>query len=298
MTIRTSFRSGAEDCAAWLTLPAGEGPHPVVLLIHGGGATHSMMLDQYERRFSAAGFAVVAFDFRHLGESGGTPRQLMNLGRYFEDIDAALAFIRSRPELDPTRIALWGTSFGASHVVATAARRPGIAAAVVQCPILKGRAPALASGFAHLMRFTVPIVSDLVRAALGIGRRYVQIVGRPGELAFVNRPGAYEGWMSVVPAGVVFDGRITAGAAIGMLFYDAASQAARSRSGRSSRSRKPSASPWSTSRAGRRAPSSISATASWRRHAAWSSPRSPPSAFCPQGTCDGATIGAKADTAR
>jgi dipeptidyl aminopeptidase/acylaminoacyl peptidase len=39
MTIRTTFRSGNEDCAAWLTFPTGEGPHPVVLLIHGGGAT-------------------------------------------------------------------------------------------------------------------------------------------------------------------------------------------------------------------------------------------------------------------
>src|SRR5687768_836825 len=108
MTIRTTFRSGNEDCAAWLTLPPGEGPqsrvgegtHPVVLLIHGGGATHAMMLDQYERWFSEAGIAVLAFDFRHLGESGGTPRQLMSLRRYFEDIDAALAFIRTRPELD------------------------------------------------------------------------------------------------------------------------------------------------------------------------------------------------------
>lgn len=229
MTIRTSFRSGTEDCAAWLTLPAGEGPHPVVLLIHGGGATHSMMLDQYERWFSQAGFAVVAFDFRHLGESGGSPRQLMNFRRYFEDIDAALTFVRSRPELDAGRIALWGTSFGASHVVATAARRADIAAAVVQCPILQGRAPALASGFGHLMRFTGPILSDLIRGALGLGRRYVQIVGRPGELAFVNRPGAYEGWMSVVPKGVVFDGRVAAGVAIAMLFYDAASQAGRVR---------------------------------------------------------------------
>ena len=60
MTMRTTFRSGGEDCAAWLTLPAGEGPHPVVLLIHGGGATHAMMLDQYERWFSQAGFAVLA----------------------------------------------------------------------------------------------------------------------------------------------------------------------------------------------------------------------------------------------
>mgnify|MGYP001575139996 CR=1 FL=1 len=225
MTIRTTFRSGNEDCAAWLTLPAGKGPHPVVLLIHGGGATHSMMLDQYERWFSAAGLAVLAFDFRHLGESGGTPRQLMNLSRYFEDIDAALAFIRTRPELDPSRIALWGTSFGASHVVATAARRRDIAAAVVQCPILQGRAPALSAGLLHLARFTGPIVSDLLRGALGLGRRYVSIVGRPGDLAFVTQPGAFEGWMSVVPKGVVFDGRIAAGAGLSMLFYDAAAKA-------------------------------------------------------------------------
>ena len=230
MTTRLNFPSGGEQCAAWLTLPQAaqgpnSGPHPVVLLIHGGGATHAMMLDQYERWFSQAGFAVLAFDFRHLGESGGMPRQLMSLSRYFEDIDAALAFIRTRPELDPSRVALWGTSFGASHVVATAARRRDIAAAVVQCPILQGRAPALSAGLLHLMRFTGPIVSDLLRAALGLGRRYVQIVGRPGELAFVNVPGAYEGWMSVVPPGVVFDGRITAGAGLSMLLYDAAAQA-------------------------------------------------------------------------
>jgi fermentation-respiration switch protein FrsA (DUF1100 family) len=153
----------------------------------------------------------------------------MSISRYFEDIDAALAFICTRPELDAARVALWGTSFGASHVVATAARRHDIAAAVVQCPILQGRAPALRSGLLHLMRFTVPIFSDLVRGALGLGRHYVQIVGRPGELAFVNRPGAYDGWMSVVPGGVTFDGRIAAGAGLSMLFYDAAAHARRVR---------------------------------------------------------------------
>ena len=229
MTIRTSFPSGGQSCAAWLTLPEGEGPHPVIVLIHGGGAVHAMMLDQYERWFSRAGFAVLAFDFRHLGESDGEPRQVMSLRRYFQDIEAALAFIATRPELDRRRIGLWGTSFGASHVIATAARRRDIAAAVVQCPILQGRAPALSGGLGHLLRFTGPIVSDLARAALGLGRRYVQIVGRPGELAFVNLPGAYEGWMSVVPPGVVFDGRIPAGAGISMMLYNAASRARRVR---------------------------------------------------------------------
>lgn len=225
MTMRLSFRSGGEICAAWLTLPEGEGPHPVVVLVHGGGATHAMILEQYERRFSGAGLAVLAFDFRHLGESGGEPRQLMSLKRYFEDIDAALAFVRTRPELDANRVALWGTSFGASHVVATAARRADIAAAVVQCPVLRGRAPAMSAGLSHLLRLSGPIVSDMLRGALGLSRRYVPIVGRPGERAFVNLPGAYEGWYSVVPKGYAFDPRVQAAAGLTLLFYDAASRA-------------------------------------------------------------------------
>ncbi|MGW7535118.1 alpha/beta hydrolase [Amycolatopsis sp. NPDC054798] len=227
--MRTSFRSGRDQCAAWLTLPDGPGPHPAVVLVHGGGATHEMMLGQYETWFSAAGFAVLAFDFRHLGESGGEPRQLVSQRRYAQDVDAALEFARTRPEIDADRIALWGTSFGASHVVAAAARHPALAAAVVQCPVLSGRAVVARAGLRHLARFTGPIVSDLLRSALRLPRRYVSLVGRPGELAFVNQPGALEGWESVTPEGCEFDNRITAASGLGMLFYNAAAQASRVR---------------------------------------------------------------------
>ena len=37
MTTRMTFPSGGQSCAAWLTVPAGEAPHPVILLVHGGG---------------------------------------------------------------------------------------------------------------------------------------------------------------------------------------------------------------------------------------------------------------------
>ena len=228
MTLRTTFISGRDECAAWLTLPEGPGPHPAVVLVHGGGATHEMMLAQYEKWLSDAGLAVVAFDFRHLGESGGRPRQLVSQRRYAEDVDAALAFARSRPELDKDRIALWGTSFGASHVLAAAARHD-LRAAVVQCPVFSGRAVVSRAGVRHLLRFTVPIVSDLARAALGRSRRYVPLVGKPGDLAFVNQPGALEGWQSVTPPGYHFDNRITAASGLGMLFYNAAASASRVR---------------------------------------------------------------------
>jgi fermentation-respiration switch protein FrsA (DUF1100 family) len=188
-----------------------------------------MMLGQYEKWFSQAGLAVLAFDFRYLGESGGRPRQLVSAHRYAQDIDAALEFARSRPELDPGRVALWGTSFGASHVLAAAAQHPELSAAVVQCPVLSGRAVALRGGPRHLARFTVPIISDLVRGMLRRPRRYVPLVGRPGELAFVNQPGALEGWQSVCPPGYAFDNRVTAASGLGMLFYNAASAASRVR---------------------------------------------------------------------
>ncbi len=149
--------------------------------------------------------------------------------RYAADVDAALAFARARPEIDAARIALWGTSFGASHVLAAATRHDDLAAAVVQCPVFSGRAVVSRAGLRHLLRFTAPTASDLMRAALGLPRRYLPIVGRPGERAFVNQPGALEGWESVTPSGYQFDNRITAASGLGMLFYNAAAKAYRVR---------------------------------------------------------------------
>ena len=61
------FHSRDTRCAAWLTLPAGAGPHPAVVLVHGLGATHDMMLTQYEQHFATAGIATLAFDYRNTG---------------------------------------------------------------------------------------------------------------------------------------------------------------------------------------------------------------------------------------
>jgi predicted alpha/beta-fold hydrolase len=68
-TQRVDFSSGGTRCAAWLTLPPGDAAHPAVMLVHGFGATHEMMLAQYEQRFAASGIATLAFDYRNTGES-------------------------------------------------------------------------------------------------------------------------------------------------------------------------------------------------------------------------------------
>jgi uncharacterized protein len=61
-TARVSFVSGETRCAGWLTLPDGPGPHPGVVLAHGLGATHGMLMTQYEQHFAGAGIATLAFD--------------------------------------------------------------------------------------------------------------------------------------------------------------------------------------------------------------------------------------------
>jgi dipeptidyl aminopeptidase/acylaminoacyl peptidase len=68
-TARADFRSRDTRCAGWLTLPPGPGPHPAIVLVHGLGATHDMMLGQYEQHFAAAGIATMAFDYRNTGAS-------------------------------------------------------------------------------------------------------------------------------------------------------------------------------------------------------------------------------------
>jgi pimeloyl-ACP methyl ester carboxylesterase len=226
---QVTFRSGGEHCAAWVTMPQGSGPFPVVVLVHGGGAVHDMKLPEYESAFARAGLAVVAFDYRHFGNSGGEPRQMLSVRRQLADVDATIAFARTVPGVDPSRIALWGTSFGASHVLTVAARHPELAAAIVQCPIVRGRAPALASGWRALVRLTSPIVSDLVRAAIRRRRRYVPIAGRPGELAFVTAPAAYDGWHSLAATSTTFENRVTASSGIGVLLYNASRHAGRIR---------------------------------------------------------------------
>lgn len=109
----TGFRPLALD----LHLPAGEGPHPVVLHLHGGGwrvgsrrrFTPLLSAEESFGRIVAAGFAVVSADYRLSGEAR-FPAQVT-------DVAAALDWIVAEGAshgLDPASIVLWGGSAGAT----------------------------------------------------------------------------------------------------------------------------------------------------------------------------------------
>lgn len=216
-TTRTEFGSQGTRCAAWLTLPSRPGPHPAVVLVHGLGATHDMMLAQYEQHFAASGIATLAFDYRYTGGSDGQPRQHISMRVQCDDVAAALDFLVGHPEIDRARIGLWGTSLGGMNVVRVAAARDDTAVAIVQCPIVHGPGAARRLGLQAALRLTPAIVEDVARLATRRGRRYVPIVGPPGSLAMVTVPGAEAGWNSTLPPGGGFDNRIAAADAVAMV---------------------------------------------------------------------------------
>lgn len=216
-TERVDFQSRGTCCAAWLTLPAGAGLHPAVVLVHGLGATHDMMLAQYEQHFAAAGIATLAFDYRHTGASDGQPRQHISTRIQCQDVAAAIAHLVGRADIDAARIGLWGTSLGGMNVIRVAAERDDVAVAVVQCPIVHGPGAARRLGLFASLRLAPAITDDLLRVVTRRGRRYVPIVGPPGGFAMVTVEGAETGWNSTVPRGGRFDNRIAAADAVAMV---------------------------------------------------------------------------------
>jgi acetyl esterase/lipase len=110
-----------------LWLPEGEGPHPVVLQLHGGGwrmgarSVFTPLVSETRSfgRIAAAGLAVVAADYRLSGEAT-FPAQV-------DDAESALDWIAEHgPQhgLDPQRVVLWGGSAGGTLAALLAFRHP------------------------------------------------------------------------------------------------------------------------------------------------------------------------------
>ena len=104
---KVSFLSGAVSYAGYLFLPephAGTGERlPVVILAHGFSGTMDRLFP-YAERFAADGIAALVFDYRGFGESGGAPRQVVDLPSQHEDLRAVVAWVRGRD--DPRIVAV------------------------------------------------------------------------------------------------------------------------------------------------------------------------------------------------
>jgi dienelactone hydrolase len=213
------FNSGSDRISAWLYRPAGNDDAPLLVMAHGLGAVRTMRLDAYAERFCAAGYACLVFDYRNFGDSEGTPRQLLDIDMQLQDWTVAVAYARTLPGIDHNRIGLWGTSFSGGHVIATAARLPGIAAVVSQCPFTDSIASLGTLSPLISARITARAIRDLMGARLGWAPVMVPTAGHPGEVALMNAPDAYPGFVKLVADGTSLRNEVAARIGVKILPY-------------------------------------------------------------------------------
>lgn len=224
-----TFVSGGVNCAAWLYMPDGDGPFPAVVMGHGLTGTREIRMDTYAERFAAAGCAVVVFDYRHFGASEGQPRQLLDISKQLDDWRAAVAYARSRSEIDADRVALWGSSFSGGHVTVLAAEDQRIAACIAQVPFMDGLTAVMAIDAALLLRLVIAALRDQWRAWSGGDPYTVPAVALPGEVAAITTAGAAEGFLALIPPKSNWRNEVAARVFLRLLFYRPVKSAARVR---------------------------------------------------------------------
>ena len=116
---------------------ASTGPRSAVVLTGGSGSSDRdeviagiPILGQIAGALADAGFIVVRYDKRGIGQSGGRVESA-TLIDYAEDLRAAVRFLGGRKDVDPKRIAVVGHSDGGSVALIAASRDKRIAAAAL-----------------------------------------------------------------------------------------------------------------------------------------------------------------------
>ncbi len=168
---------------------------PAILLCHGWGGPKAHLSTTYAPYFCAAGFVCLTFDYRGWFESDARLitmakqpepdadgmvtvrakplREIVDPLDQNRDIQNVLDYLIERPEVDPARVGLWGSSFGGGHVLYVAGHDPRIKAIVSQVP---GMGPEVdGDGYAQSPKGVSQVGAALTRGEL-------DVVPRPPEM--------------------------------------------------------------------------------------------------------------------
>ena len=102
-----------------------------VVLAHGRGGYKDWMLPHADY-LHKAGFSTLLVDFRYRGEGEGDAQTLGAKESW--DIQSAVDYLKTRPDVDPERIGVQGNSLGAASAILAAAEKPEIKGMVAHIP--------------------------------------------------------------------------------------------------------------------------------------------------------------------
>ncbi len=208
MTRQTiTFDSHGTPCDAWFYRGIDPSPfdgpagRPVVVMAHGFAGTKDSGLEPFADRFADAGLAVLAFDFRGFGLSGGEPRQRISLSGQLDDYRSAITAASCQPGVDPTRVVVWGVSMSAGFAMTVAADHDDVCAVIAAIPLVSGPAAGRLAyhevGAAAMVSSTMTGIGSALGARFGRAPTMLPVVGRPGEHAALTAEGFYESYLSI-----------------------------------------------------------------------------------------------------
>jgi fermentation-respiration switch protein FrsA (DUF1100 family) len=162
---------------------------------HGYSLTRHDGLASYAEPLVRAGAAVLVYDHRYFGDSGGRPRQLLSLSAQHRDRQAAIAFARQLDGVDPQRIILWGYSLSGGSAITAAVNDGAVAGIILLCPLIDGlaRAKLVLRKTPRTAAWTAgQLLASVVRD------RAVPVTAKLPTMASMNLPGEADGFAALV----------------------------------------------------------------------------------------------------
>lgn len=132
------FSEGDPISALWRT-PDHDGPYPAIVQGPGWlGLKDAKLYVRYHEALVAAGFAVLIFDYRGFGDSGGD-RGILSPARQLQDLVNAVTYLTTRDDVVADAIGTFGTGgTGGGNAILLADADPRVKAAVSQVPVADG----------------------------------------------------------------------------------------------------------------------------------------------------------------
>lgn len=173
--VRFQARDG-KPLGGWF-IPAPDGtpkPWRCVLLLYGYGGYKEQM-HEYAKMVHEGGFAALMFDMRGAGLRRREPITLGYKERW--DLMDAVRYMKTRPDVDPERIGVFGVSMGGAIAIMAAAEEPGIKAVVTDsayADISDMIEPGIVAFLGKLALPFAPLIVRYAETMMGIRRQDIR----------------------------------------------------------------------------------------------------------------------------
>lgn len=193
----------------WLYLPQSENPSPAILMSHGFAAVKELYIDKFAEAFAEAGYVVVLYDHRNFGKSGGQVRGEIIPQQQIEDMREVLTWLIQRPEVDASRIGVWGSSFSGGHAITMGALDRRVGCVVSQVPTISGYQNLLRRAGVNIHSAYQSFQADRAARYQGEAPRYRNVIAQNGEPGIFSSDGAEDFFSAAWTLAEGWDNRVT-----------------------------------------------------------------------------------------